>query len=149
MLQESLSIQEATGEKGEVTVVLDNLGYAYAAAGQVATAREHFARAVKLARDMRKVPIIMDILLGWSATLAQPDEAEQAVALITFVAEHPSTWRETKDRAARWLAEHARGLSPAALEGAQARGRALKYEGVVLMALGQSSLATEPQASDT
>ncbi len=137
MLQESLALEEAAGEKHQLMVVLDNLGYAYAAAGDIATAREHFARAIRNARELRKVPFILDILLGWSATLVQPEEADQAVALITLTLEHPAAWLETKDRAARWLAERARDLSPAALADAQARGRALIYDEVVQSVSGQ------------
>jgi hypothetical protein len=41
----------------------------------------------------------LDIVLGWTATLSQPAEAEKVVALITFAAEQPSAWLETRESA--------------------------------------------------
>jgi hypothetical protein len=116
--------------------VLDNLGYAYAAAGDVSEARAHFARAIKITRELRKVPTALDIIVGWTATLAQPDEAEQAIALMTFTGEHPSAWLETKDRAARWLGERAAGLPADVFAAAQADGRSLDYDEVVNTVVG-------------
>jgi tetratricopeptide (TPR) repeat protein len=136
MLTEGLAIHETIGAKGELIPALDNLGYATAAAGDMDTARTYFARAIKLARDLHKLPTTLDIILGWSATLTQPDQAEQAVALITFAGEHASAWLETRDRAARWLDDRAAGMPPDAVAAAQARGRGLDYEEVVKRVIG-------------
>src|SRR5579859_2349136 len=136
MLNESLVLQETADGKTELLPVLDNLGYATAAAGDLDTARAYFARAAKLARELHKVSTTLDIVLGWTATLTQPDAAGQAVALITFAGEHASAWLETRDRAARWLSDRAAGMLPEAFAAAQAKGRGLDYEQVVKTVIG-------------
>ncbi len=136
LLNESLVILEMAGAKAELTAVFDNLGYAYAAAGELATARAYFSRGIKIVFDLHNLPTVLDIVLGWTATLSQPDECEQAIAVITFTAEHSAAWLETRDRATRWLCSRAGNLSPDALAAAQVRGRALDYEQVVKSVIG-------------
>ena len=137
MLNEGLAVQEAAEASLEITAVLDNMGYACAAAGDTSAARAHFTRALNIAHDRRKLPMALDITLGWTATLTQPDEAEQAVALMTFSGEHPSAWLETRDRAARWLCDRAATLPPDVFAAAQANGRSVDYEQAVKMVIGQ------------
>jgi tetratricopeptide (TPR) repeat protein len=136
LLNESLAILEQAGAEAELTAVLDNLGYAYAAAGAMDTARAYFARGLKLAQDRHKLPTALDIILGWTATLDQPEESAWAVAVITYAAEHPAAWLETRDRATRWLSSRASSLWPDAWAAAQARGRTLDYEQVAQAVYG-------------
>ena len=137
MLNESLAIQERDEDKHELIPVLDNLGYVTAAAGEMDTARAYFARAIKLAGDLHKLPSTLDIILGWTATLTRADQTEQAIAMITFAGEHASAWLETRDRAERWLCDRAVGLLPDAVEAAKARGRGLDYDEVVKEVIGK------------
>ena len=131
MLSESLAIFESAETKGEPMAVLDNLGYTYAAAGELDRARQYFARAMKIAYDQHKLSTTLDIILGWTATMIEPAQAEQAVALITLAGEHALAWLETRDRAARWLCDRATGLLPDAFTAAQAHGRNLDFDEVV------------------
>ncbi len=137
MLRQGVSLQEANGGQKELTILLDNLGYAYAGAGDFAAARAQFARATRIALETHKVGLILDIALGWTATLTGPGEASQAVGWMTFIAEHPATWLETRNRAAKWLAEQAAGVPAAEFAAAQAQGRGLRYEDMVKIIVGE------------
>ena len=136
MLQEALAMQEQAGGAHELCPVLDNLGYVYAALGNVPAARAAFARAMRVARDLNKFAMTLDIILGWTATLSEPDDREQAVGIMTLVAEHPGAWLEARDRATRWLCDRSAGMTPAELAAAQARGRGMDYEAVVRLVIG-------------
>jgi predicted ATPase/DNA-binding SARP family transcriptional activator len=131
MLREALSLEERAGAGLKVAVVLDNLGYAYAGAGDIAAARAQFARAIEMARERPKLGMFLDIVLGWTATLRQPEEAGEAVALMTFVTEHRAAWLETRDRGTRWLCQRAGQMPAAEFSAAQASGRQLSYEELI------------------
>jgi predicted ATPase/DNA-binding SARP family transcriptional activator len=138
MLQEALAMHEQAGGAAELVPVLDNLGYVYAALGDIPAARTAFARAMRTARELNKFALTLDIVLGWTATLTEPDETEQAVGIITLVAEHAGAWLETRDRAARWLCDRIAALAPSQTAAAQARGRAMDFETVAHTVLGNS-----------
>jgi predicted ATPase/DNA-binding SARP family transcriptional activator len=133
MMLEGLAIQSASDTKMELLPTLDNLGYTFAATGDMDQARGYFGRAMKIARELHKLPSTLDILLGWSATLA---DAAEAVGVITFCGEHALAWLETRERAARWLEDRAAGMTAEAYMAAQAAGRSLDYDEVVGRVIG-------------
>jgi hypothetical protein len=112
-LDEALALGRSTGDTWSIAATLTSNGLVRflagdvqratcsrrRAAGDVAAARGYFSRAPRIARGRHKVAMTLDIVLGWTATLSQPAEAEKDVALITFAAEQPSAWLETRESA--------------------------------------------------
>jgi tetratricopeptide (TPR) repeat protein len=131
LMEESLALRRELGNGYGLAIALDNLGYIRAARGETAAATGLFGETLTMARERHAVPLANDAILGLAMLLPLPDQAPRAVELMTFVMQHPLTWRETRDRAARWVAERACLLAPEGVAAAQARAHASTYEEVV------------------
>jgi hypothetical protein len=85
--------------------------------------------------DIESLWMVLDGLVGSARlkTASNPGEAaaEQAVELLAFVLDHPSSSQEAKDRATPLLAELEGRLSPAAAAAAKERGRTRDLQAIV------------------
>jgi tetratricopeptide (TPR) repeat protein len=131
LTEESLEYRRGLGGGYGLAIGLDNLGYIRAARGEVQAAAALFGDALRMAQERHAVPLANDAILGLAMLMPLPHQAPRAVELMTFVIQHPLTWRETRDRAERWLAERASLLAPEGIAAAQARAHASTYEDVV------------------
>jgi tetratricopeptide (TPR) repeat protein len=131
LMEESLALRRELGNGYGLAIALDNLGYIRAARGETSAATALFGETLTMARERHAVPLANDAILGLAMLLPLPDQAPRAVELMTFVMQHPLTWRETRDRAGRWVAERACLLAPEGVAAAQARAHASSYEEVV------------------
>ena len=86
--------------------------------------------------------IAMDSLVGLARLLTASDPgeaaAEQAVELLAFVLQHPSSTQEAKDRATALLAELEGRLSPAAVAAAKEHGQTRDLQAIVEEIMAQS-----------
>jgi hypothetical protein len=118
--------------------VLDNLGYVMSALGRTAEAQADFLAALRLSHATRAMTMANDIIVGLAGLLPLPEEGSRAVELLAYALHSPLSWRETKVRAVRWLAERAAQLPAEITAAALARGRACTYDEVVADLLGSS-----------
>jgi predicted ATPase len=130
LLQEALALRREANSPHGVAVALTNLGYVATGLGDTTTAEAYFIEALRLARQFRAASLANDIIAGLAMGLPLPDQADRAAELITFVLQQPMTWRETRERAERWLAEHGPALAPG-LAAAEARAHARTQEELV------------------
>jgi hypothetical protein len=124
-LRESLSTWEAMEHSPETASVLRHLGQVCLAQGDArqAEAAKNLARALQLAAHHRLAPVALDAFTWAAFLLARFGEREQAVELLALAERHPSSTYETKERAARGLAELASGLPAQAASVSMERGR--------------------------
>jgi tetratricopeptide (TPR) repeat protein len=138
LLEPSLAIREKLGGPHDLAVVLDNLGYVKSALGRTPEAQADFLGALRLAHATRAVTMANDIIVGLAGLLPLPEDGSRAVELLAYALHSPVSWRETKLRAERWLAQRATHLPTEITTAAEARGRASTYDEVVADLLGAS-----------
>jgi hypothetical protein len=138
LLEQSLAIREKLGSPHDLAVVLDNLGYVKSALGRTADAQADFLAALRLAHATRAMTMVNDIIVGLAGLLPLPEEGSRAVELLAYALHSPVSWRETKLRAERWLAERAAHLPAEITAAAEARGKACAYDEVVADLLASS-----------
>jgi hypothetical protein len=109
----------------ETASVLRHLGQVCLAQGDArqAEAAYYLALALQLAVRHRLAPVALDSFTWAALLLARSGEKEQAVELLALAEHHPSSTYETKERAARELAELATGLPAQVVSTAKGRGR--------------------------
>lgn len=105
---------QACLEAYERTDWLPVVGKAHRGLGEVAVlqadlpgARQHFsaALALTLTEVARDVSLTLEILGGWAHLLAIAGQAERAAEALVLVRDHPASTFQTRERAARFLAE--------------------------------------------
>jgi len=138
--QESLAISKELGEKYFSAVSLNHLGRVQYALGEGQEATQSFMTALRMAIESQAAPIALDTLLGLATPLVHPEVGVTEVALtlkekalkwLTLVLSHPASRHDTKDRAARLLAELESHLPPQVSAAARARGQTRSLEAVV------------------
>jgi predicted ATPase len=132
---ESIEITKETGERWRIGPTLTGLGYATCALGDYEASGRYLRATLQTAMEIESLWMAMDALAGVARLLTASDPgeaaAEQAVELLAFVLQHPSSSQETKDRATPLLAELEGRLSPAAVAAAKERGRARDLQAIV------------------
>ena len=114
------------GDRGGQAGALHGLGLAALGAGDHDAAGRHLARALDLAAEIRFVPLVLAAFATAGELLLRTGRAEQAVGPLALAGQHPAAKQETRERAARLLAE-AGGLLPVdLLLSASERGHAGK-----------------------
>lgn len=94
-------------------------------------ARRHFATALPLIVQLETAPQAIEALAGVAHLQAQAGQLEQALALIGRVYNHPSSYKESKDRLAGLEAELRAVLSPEQVRAALARGQVSELRATV------------------
>jgi tetratricopeptide (TPR) repeat protein len=129
---ESLEFSQETGERWRAGPALIGLGYTTCALGEFGASGRYLRAALRTALEIESLWIAMDSLVGLASLLTARDlgeaAAEQAVELLAFVLQHPSSSQEAKDRAAPLLTELESRLSPEAAAAAKERGQARGLE---------------------
>jgi predicted ATPase/DNA-binding SARP family transcriptional activator len=131
---ESIKITKETGERWRIGPTLTGLGYTTCALGEYAASGQYFCQTLQTAMDTGALWVAMDALAGLARLLTASDPreaaAEEAVELLAFALNHPTSSQETRDRATALLAELEGRLSLAALAAAKARGQARDLEAI-------------------
>ncbi len=94
LLEEALDVRRELKWRKGVAVTLDNLGHVALALGEPDAARDYFLESLEVAHEIQAIPVVLDVALGL-ATLAG------AADVLAFVRDHPASWTETKEDAAR------------------------------------------------
>jgi predicted ATPase len=140
--QESLTIFTELGDRRSMALSLNYLGQVAATAGHIAypEARQHYLAALQMAIEVQVVPIALAALTGLAALLVDPPIEEtkadlietkaRAAEYLSLVLHHPASQYETKERAARLLAELECQLPPHISAAARARGQTRSLEAV-------------------
>jgi hypothetical protein len=96
--------------------------------GEFEASDGYLRAALQTAVEIGAQWMVMDGLVGLARLLTARDPggaaAEQAIELLAFVLQHPTSTREARDRATALLAELKGKLSPAAVAEAKERGQA-------------------------
>ncbi len=132
---ESIELSQETGERWRMGPALIGLGYTTCALGDYEASGRYLRAALQTAMEIESLWIAMDGLVGLARllTASEPGEAaaEQAVELLAFALQHPSSSQEARDRAAPLLAELEGRLSPTAMAAAKERGQARDLRAIV------------------
>jgi predicted ATPase/DNA-binding SARP family transcriptional activator len=136
LLEESLSSFERLGDQHGVAVAHASLAEISAGAGDAVAARGHWLAALRLAREVGAVPLVLDAIVGAAATSVDA-AGELALELSALAAAHPAAWKETV-AAADLLRARARPAVVAELaDQAERRGRALTWESAAAQLLDE------------
>jgi tetratricopeptide (TPR) repeat protein len=137
---ESIEISKETGERWRIGPALTGLGYTTTALGDYEASGRYVRKALQTAMEIGALWMTMDGLVGLAKLLTASDPgeaaAEQAVELLAFVLQHPSSSQEARDRATPLLAEFEGRLSPAAAAAAKERGQARDLQTIIEENLG-------------
>ena len=136
LFRESLALFTEIGDRRSVAYALDHLGRALSEQGADHEARYCFLDSFKVAVEVQAVSVALDTLVGLAAVQAKEWATEHALELLTYVLGHPSSSRQTKDRAERLRAELESQLSPQQIAAAQVRAQDRTFEAIVAEILG-------------
>jgi tetratricopeptide (TPR) repeat protein len=91
---------EHANHRWGMTAALCRLGFAAAALGRFDEAREHFRRALELARAMQAMSLLLHALSGVGVLLAREGEDRAAAEVLIFSLGHegmPATYRQVAE----------------------------------------------------
>ncbi|GAB4113004.1 MAG: BTAD domain-containing putative transcriptional regulator [Roseiflexaceae bacterium] len=138
--------QQLLEESREIFVQLDDqhgLASVYVSLGELAysqadqsQARSYWLMALRSAREVLVVPLILDTFVLLATVLLDLGQAEQAHLLAAHVSTHPASWKESIAAARQMLETSGQLLSRQAAEQAARRGRSSAWETLVSELLG-------------
>jgi hypothetical protein len=114
-----------------VARVLAEMSRSVFALGNDAEAERGWREALRIAMETRATPVALEALAGFASLQAKQGDMEHALELLLMVSNHPASFQETKDRAARLRAEVEAQLTRQQVEAAQAGAQAKTFEAVV------------------
>ncbi len=95
--------------------------------GQLEQAEEQYRHALRAARHMRNIPVMLESLAGLAVSSPAAGSG-RAVELLTFVLQHPASDFAIRRRSRQLLDQEMARLSPDEFQAAEAGGRALTLE---------------------
>ena len=126
--EQSLDITRSIGNRHAEALTLCNLGNVARRKGDQSEATGFYHEGLKLAYEIEAMPIVMDNLVGLAGVT--PDE-QQALELLGFALDHPSTIAGTSQEAQPILDALRENLSEDEVEAGLARGKARELDEVV------------------
>ena len=144
-LQEAWDLAKQLGKKAEVSWILAGLGEAALSLGNFQAARNYLLEALETTR----IPIALIAIMNWAMllkkeadlpaagvaasqeALANHEQKQQAVEILSLVLNHPATPQVYKDKAAPLLAGLEAELPPEAMAAARERGQARTFDTAV------------------
>lgn len=103
--------------------------------GDTQAARKHYRQAVSLAHGAQSVMQTLRHLAGIADIWQRDEQPEDALTLLTFILENPTSWDDTRRRARQIIDALLVLLPPKTAAKLQAAGRALSLDEAVIMAL--------------
>jgi predicted ATPase/DNA-binding SARP family transcriptional activator len=105
LLQESLALRREVGFPRGIAVALNQLGHISSALGDFDICKRYYYEALRIARDIQTLPLTLEALGGLAMPLIQEGKTGRATELLALVLAHPSSTKESRDRATALLAQ--------------------------------------------
>jgi tetratricopeptide (TPR) repeat protein len=142
--EESLALFQQLGLTKTQGVTLNILGSIACSLGDYPQAKAYFRHVVEshLGSSGTLHWMVFVALVGWATVLIAEEESASAVELLIHTVESPIAWQETKDRAAKLLAELETKLPPSLFAAAQVKAHSQALQTVLttlLMTPGQQA----------
>jgi len=128
---------ERANHRWGMTAALCRLGFAAGALGRFEEAREHFRRALELAREMQATSLLLHALSGVGVLLMREGKDRAAAEMLFFSLGHEALPAAYRQVAAPALDEVREKLDPEELASAREAAAGLDLEEVVSATLGE------------
>jgi predicted ATPase len=99
LLQKSLVIRREVGYRRGIAISLSYLGQVAEALNELQESRKYFQEALRLAVEIRDVPLALSILVGLATSLAKEGQPQESLELLYFPLHHPGTGQEARNKA--------------------------------------------------
>jgi predicted ATPase/DNA-binding CsgD family transcriptional regulator len=106
LYQQSMALYQKLGDRGGLVRTLHGLGIACFRVRDEPGARHHFRRALQVASEAQLVPLTLSLLAGAGEFLIQSGSHRQGLAILSLVANHPSSEQTTRDKVLALLRPH-------------------------------------------
>jgi predicted ATPase/DNA-binding SARP family transcriptional activator/Tfp pilus assembly protein PilF len=143
ILQESLAIKKDIGDRHGTAYSLNKLGQTAGALNQSSEAQTHFLAALRLALEVKVVPLALNILAGVAALWARLGDSAPALEVLEFALNHPAIEQEARDRAESLRAQIVSELEPHIVAAAQDKARSRTLDELAEEVWAQSGAASE------
>ena len=131
MFGKSLDTFTELGGTWWVARLLADTGRSVFALGDHTEGRRVCRESLRIATGIHATPVALEALASFASLQAEPEDMEHALELVLIVLEHPSSFQETKNRAARLRAEMEAQLPSTRIEAIQAHAGEQSFEAVV------------------
>jgi predicted ATPase/DNA-binding SARP family transcriptional activator len=136
LLEESRELFTQLDDRHGLAVVHVSLGELAYAVSDRASARAHWVTALRHAREVLVVPLILDTFVLLATIAVDTGAPEPAHTLAALVAVHPASWKESIAAAREVLQQTGQMLEPQVAEQAARRGRSSTWELMAAELLG-------------
>jgi predicted ATPase/uncharacterized protein HemY len=133
-----LAIVRELGVRRVEAASLYGLGEVALAAGEVESSVDLFRQALRVADEVKAIPLALAILLPWARAFEHQGNTATAAELYSFISHHESSRQSVVDHSSKALSDLAPRLSADELEAAAARGKARTFEDVAKELLDSS-----------
>jgi tetratricopeptide (TPR) repeat protein len=110
---------------------LAQMGRSLFALGNDVEAERIWRESLRIAAEIRGVPVVLEALVGIASLRAKRGETQSAFELLLIALNHPACDQETKNRADRLRAELETQLTPTQIEAIRVRAGEKSFEAVV------------------
>jgi tetratricopeptide (TPR) repeat protein len=131
MFRKSLDTLTDLGARQDVGRVLAEMSRSVFALGNDVEAERIWREALRIAAEIRGIPVVLEALVGIASLRAKRGETQSALELLLMVLNHPACDQETKNRANALQAGLEAQLTPIEIEAIQAHAGEKTFEAVV------------------
>lgn len=135
---QSLEIWRRLGDQWGCAGSLETMANVSLALADWSGAEAHFRRALRIAMEIRAVPLALQIIAGMADLLARHGRRQCALAILVFVNRHPLVDRDGRQRAEEVYAALAVQATPEQITQAREQGALWQLEAVAAELLGNS-----------
>ncbi|HEX6035733.1 MAG TPA: tetratricopeptide repeat protein, partial [Anaerolineales bacterium] len=128
LIRESVALFKEDGDKLLLASTLVDLGHILNERDAGSDSQNAFQQALQIAVSIQATPIALCALTGIAALHAKNGATERAYELATYCWQHPSSNRQTKDRAERLRADLEARLTPEQIEAARSRAQSMTLD---------------------
>jgi ATP/maltotriose-dependent transcriptional regulator MalT len=143
LYRQSLGFYREIGDRGGLATSLAGLGDAALALGKVDEAGKHLHQALQVATEIQFLPLAFSLSISAGRLLLHTGQGELSATLLTFVAHHPASDGEAKERAEQLLARCQAQLQPEQFASAEQTGLTSTLEDVLALLLSGAMVPSE------
>ena len=137
MFRKGLETFTELGGRQYVAQGLADMGRSVFALGNDAEAEHVWRESLRIATEIHGIPVVLEALTGLASLMAKRADIEQALELLLFVINHPSSVQGTKNRASKLREPLIAHLTPQQIEAVQQRSEAKTFPSFVEDILNQ------------